>query len=891
MKDMRMRLLRWWFVLRQRIRTLTRPIAVERELDRELRYHLEREVQESLSRNIPPDEARRAALRSLDGLTTIQEECRDMRHVNHFENLFQDLRYALRAMGRNPGFTAVIVLTLTLAIGANSAIFSVIDGVLIAPLPYPEPGRLVRIFFSNATYPKFRLNPWDFHDFRDRSRSFEGIAAYARHDLQLSGNGDPELIPAIRTTAGYFAVLGIAPARGREFTRNDETQANSQVVILSDRLWRRRFSADPNIIGKTVLFDSLPYVVVGLMPPGVQHPGDDRNALPHGESVDAWTSFAFTGDPSGRGSHFLDGIGRLKKDVTPQQTAAEMNFLIDQIVRAHPKYKTSAWRVIVHPLYQEIVGKSQTLLLILLGAVAAVLLIACVNAANLLLARSTARRQEMAIRAAIGAGRARLLRQLLTESVLIALAGAIGGSLVAVFGVKLLVSLLPAGFPRAQAIHLDFTVFAFTLAIALAAGLLFGFAPALQASRVSPIQTLREGARGSTGGRRMVSLRSLLVVAEIGMASALLIGAGLMLRSFVNLLRSEPGFRPEHVLTVKVALPAAQYQSGESIARFYRRLVADLGAVAGVQAAGASTDVPWTGYNENTDFVVEGRPSEDRPHARYHSATPDYFRAMGIPLIAGRYATDRDTPGATPALLVNQAFARGVWPNENALGKRISFDLPPTWVTVIGVVGDVKDAPNSQGAAPALWWIESQVQPTLAMSLAVRATTDTGPLLDAVRREVHALDPSLAISSVRTMEQVANESLATPRFSMALIGLFACLALGLAAIGMYGVIAYSVGQRAHEFGLRMALGANPWDVQRSVLGDGIKLAAAGVALGVVCALLLSQAVRSLLYEVGASDPATFTAVAVIAIAVASLACYVPARRATRADPMSALRCD
>jgi putative ABC transport system permease protein len=681
------------------------------------------------------------------------------------------------------------------------------------------------------------------------------------------------------------------PARGREFTRNDETQANSQVVILSDRLWRRRFSVDPNIIGKTVMFDSLPYIVIGLMPPGVQHPGDDRNALPHGESVDAWTPFAFTGDPGGRGSHFLDGIGRLRKGVTPQQAAAEMNLLIDQIVREHPKYKTSAWRALVHPLYQEIVGKSQTLLLILLGAVAAVLLIACVNAANLLLARSTARRQEIAIRAAIGAGRGRLLRQLLTESLLISLAGGIGGSLVAVFGVKLLVSLLPADFPRGQAIHLDFNVFAFTLAIALAAGLLFGFAPALQGSRTSPIQALREGARGSTGARHLVRHRSLLVVAEIGMASTLLIGAGLMLRSFVNLLRDDPGFRPEHVLTAKVALPAAQYQSGESIARFYSRLVANLSTLPRVQAAGASTDVPWTGYNENTDFVVEGRPSEDRPHALYHSATPDYFRVMGIPLIAGRHATDRDTAGATPGLIVNQALARKVWPNENAVGKRVSFGSPPSWVTIIGVVGDVKDAPNSPSAAPAFWWIESQVQPTLAMSLAVRGAADTGPLLDAVRREVRELDPTLAISGVRTMDQIAAASLSTPRFSLALIGLFGSLALSLAAIGMYGVIAYSVGQRTHEFGLRMALGAKPWDVQRSVLNCGIKLAAAGVALGVACALLLSKVVSSLLYEVGATDPATFAAVAVIAVAVASLACYVPARRATRADPMSALRCD
>jgi predicted permease len=884
-----MKLLRWWFVLCQRIRTFFRPLAVERELDRELRYHLEREIQENLSRNLPPDEARRAALRSLDGLTTVQEKCRDMRRVNHIENLFQDVRYALRAMGRNPGFTAVIVLTLTLAIGANSAIFSVIDGVLISPLPYPEPDRLVRAFFTSAAFPRFSLNPWDFHDFRERNRVFEGLAGYFHRDVQLSGAGDPEVIPAIRVTAGYFAVLGIKPARGREFTRSDEGVGNGASVILSDRLWRSRFAADPAILGRIILLDSAPYTVVGIMPPGTQHPGNAYRPLAHGNTVDAWMPFTFDGNPNQRGSHFVDAIGRLKAGVTPQQAQDEMSRLTAQVLSEH---KSTGWHMIVVPLYREIVGKSQKLLLVLLGAVGAVLLIACVNAANLMLARSTARRQEIAIRAAIGAGRGRLLRQLLTESMLIALAGGIGGSIVAVGGVKLLVALLPAKFPRAQAIHLDLSVFAFTFAIALAAGLLFGFAPALQASSVSPIQAMRDGARGATSGRGAVRLRSLLVVAEIGIASALLIGAGLMLHSFVNLMRADPGFQPENVLTATVALPFAQYKNGPGIARFYDRLVTALGGLPGVRAAGAASDIPWTGYDENTSFDIEGRSPKrgDEPHARYHSATPDYFEAMGIPLVAGRFATQRDTAGEPAEIVINQAMARRYWPGESAVGKRVSFDTPPKWTTIIGIVGDVKDAPNSASAEPAFWWPESQA-PFPAMSLAVRSTEAQGTLLDSVRREVRALDPSLAISGVRTMRQVAADSLATPRFSMALIGLFACLALALAAIGIYGVIAYSVGQRAHEFGLRMALGANPWDVQRSVLGDGMKLAAAGVALGAGCALFLSQLVRSLLYEVGPNDPATFAAVAVVAVAVASLACYVPARRATRADPMSALRCD
>jgi predicted permease len=883
-----MRWLQWWHMLRVRLRELARPRAMERDLHHELHYHLDRQIYENQTRGMPAGDARLAALRSLDGLTFIEEECRHMR-ANYIENLMQDLRYAVRGLARNPGFTAVIVLTLTLAIGANSAIFSVINGVLIKPLPYPQPDRLVRIFYASANFPKFRLNPWDFRDYRARTRSFEGMAAYLHRDVQLSGDGEPERIAAIRLSAGYFDVLGLKPAFGREFTQADELNASAQSVILSDRLWRRRFSANRAILGKTILLDGVPYAVVGIMPPGVQHPGSDYHSLPYGESVDAWMPLLFLGNPDSRGSHFLDIIARLKPGVTAQQASNEMEIVHAQILREHPAYV--GWHSYLVPLYNEIVGKSQTLLLILLGAVAAVLLIACVNAANLLLARSTARQHEIAIRAAVGAARGRLLRQLLTESLLIALAGAIGGSLVAVAGVKVLIALLPADFPRAQGIHLDATVFAFTLAVALAAGLLFGFAPALQASRTSPNEALREGSRGSTGGRRHLRLRSILVVSEIALASALLIGAGLLLRSFVNIMRSDPGFRAEHVLTASIAIPAVHYKDGPDIARFYNQLVANLAAIPGVQAAGAATDVPWTGYDENTGFLIEGRSpkEEDSPHARYHGATADYFRAMGIPLVAGRFIDERDTAASPQVLIINESMAKKVWPHESAVGKRVSFSVPPRWITVVGVVGDVKDAPNSPAPEPAFWWPESQVQVSTDMSIAVRANADSNTLLDAVERQVHSLDGTLAIAGVRTMDQIAASSLATPRFSFALVTLFACLALALAAIGMYGVIAYSVGQRTHEFGLRMALGASAWNVQRSVLTDGIKLAAAGVVLGAASALLLSKVVHSLLFEVAATDPVTFAAVAILSLTVASLACYVPARRATRSDPMSALR--
>ena len=883
---------RWWRILRLRLRSLARRPAVERELDKELLFHFERQVEENLALGMPPEAARRAALGSLDGLTIVKEECRDMRRTQYFENLRQDLRYSLRTLLASPGFTAVIVLTLALSIGANSAIFSVVDGVLLKPLPYPQPDRIVRVFFSNASYPKFRLNPFDFRDFRARNRSFASLAAFTRRDLQLSGAGDPERIPAMVTTAGYFAVLGLEPARGREFGPADELP-NVRVVILSDRLWRRRFAADPAILGKAAIFDALPYTVVGVMPAGAEHPGNDHNPLPQGETVDAWIPFAFAGNASARGSHYLDGIGRLNPGVAPAQAERELSLITAQIARELPKYAPMKWRVLVIPLYQEIVGKSQLLLLVLLGAVGAVLLIACVNAANLLLARSTVRRHEFAVRAALGAGRGRLLQQTLTESLFLALAGACGGAAVAVGGVKLLVWLLPADFPRAHSIQLNAAVFGFTLVVALATGVLFGIAPAFAAANTHPNLALRDGSRGATAGRRHLHLRGVFVVAEVAMACALLVGAGLMLRSFVNLLRADPGFRPEHVLTAAVSLPAAQYKDGPAISRFYDLLVTGLAGLSGVQAAGAGTDIPWTGYNENTTFDIEGRtPDPDnRIHARYHGATADYFRALGIPLAAGRFFNQRDTAAVPQVVMINQSLARKYWPHESAVGKRISFNTPPDWVTVIGVVGDVKDAPASASAEPAFWWPELQVQPTLAMTLVVRSASDPGMLLAQVRQEVRRLNASLALSDVRTMDDVASRAVATPRFSLFLVALFAALALSLAAIGMYGVVAYSVGQRTHEFGLRMALGARPRDVQRLVLAQGAGLALVGAALGMAGALLLGKWLRSLLFEIAPADPATFAAVGAVALLAAGLACYLPARRATEVDPMKALRCD
>jgi predicted permease len=885
---------RWWDIATMRLRSLARRGRVDEDLERELLFHVRQQTEENMARGMPPDDARNAALRRIGGVAWIGEECREMRRVQYIENFLQDLRYAARNLGRSPGFTAVIVLTLALSIGANSAIFSVIRGVLLRPLPYGHPDRIVRVFTRSASFPKFPVNHYDLRDFRSAARGFESMALYTRNDLQLSGAGDPVRLSGFRVSAGFFHVLGLHPARGREFTQSDELPGNGLQVILSDRVWRSHFDAAPDIVGRKIMLDAEPYTIVGVMPPGTEHPGNVYNPVAYGDTVDIWLPFVFNGNPTRRGAHFTEVIARLKPGVSTAQAEGELNALMADLGSKYNAEK--GWTTSVVPIYREVVGSSERLLLVLLGAVGLVLLIACVNAANLLLARATARQREIAVRTALGAGRGRLVRQMLTESLLLALAGGAAGAALAVGGTRALVAMLPAGFPRAASIALDGTVFAFTLAVSLGTGLLFGLAPALQAARFDVQHGLREGGRGTTGSGRQARLRSVLVAGEVALASVLLIGAGLMLRSFVNLLRTDPGFRAQHVLTATVALPFKTYREKPMVTRFYERALMEFRSIPGVEVAGAGTDLPWTGYDDNMGgWKVEGRPGnpDDSSHARYHVASSDYFRALGIPLLRGRTFNDGDAASAPKAIVINQAMARKYWPNEDAVGKRIDFGFDkPEWTTIVGVVGDVKDRPESAGTEPAFWWPASQMPWSFSrMSVALRATADPAPLVRDLRETVRRLDPGLAVSDVRVMEQVAGESFSTPRFALFLVALFAGLALALAATGVYGVVSYAVGQRMHEFGMRMALGARRWDVIRLVLAQGVRLAASGVAAGLVGGAALAQLLGSLLYEVKRVDPATFAAAAVVGLVVAALACYVPARRATGADPMQALRAE
>jgi putative ABC transport system permease protein len=880
--------------LRFRLRALFRRSAMEQELKEELRFHFEHEVEKHKKAGMSDEEAKRRARMAFGGQEQVTEDCREARGTSLIEGTVHDLRYAARQLWASRTFAVVIILTLALSIGANSAIFSVVDGVLLKPLPYPQANRIVRIFLSNTMFPKFPLNPFDFRDYRTRSKSFESLAAFTRGDMQLSGgSAAPVHLNGFKITAGYFRVLGLQPELGHSFNQEDELPGNGRLAILSDRLWRSRFGAARDIVGRKITLNLQPYTVVGVMPPDMEHPGNDYHSLPYGKDVDVWTPFIFEGNPSQRGNHFVEGIGRLNKGVTPGEADAELNSIMTELGREHGN--DQGWQVLVVSLYREIVGSSQRMLLVLLGAVGIVLLIACANAANLMLARATNRRRELAVRLALGAQRSRLIRQLLTESLLISLLGGVLGLAMAVGGVEALVSLLPAGFPRAHDIHVNAPVFLFTFLVSAAVGILFGLIPAFQASRTDPRQGLHEGGRTSTGSGQQSRLRNVLVISEVSLACVLLIGAGLMLRSFLNLLHLNPGFQESHVLTASISLPEAEYKGDAKVSGFYDELIRNIAAIPGVEYAGAGSDVPWSGYDENAGFNIEGKqaPPHEEFHARYHVATQDYFRALGVTLVSGRFFTQSDKAGARRVILINQALAKKYWPNEDPLGKRITFEDKPKekdWMTVVGVVGDVKDKPSSPSAEPAFWWPDLQV-PFGSLLLVVRADSDQQSLPDEVRSEVHRLNPALAAANFRWMDQIVDRSVATPRFAFVLVGLFAGLAIVLAAIGTYGVIAYSVSQRTPEFGLRMALGAQRLDVMRLVLAQAAWLVLTGTALGVVLALIFARVLKSLIYEVSPVDPLTFTSVALIVILVAILACFIPARKATKADPMIALRAE
>ena len=806
-------------------------------------------------------------------------------------NLLQDLRYALRALLKNPGFALLAIVTLALGIGANTAIFSVVNGVLLKPLPYRDPQQLIRVFERSERQPRFPMAQGNFQDYREQNTALSGLALYTRHDMEFSQGDKPERLAALGVTAGFFELLGVQPLLGREFRRDDELPGNSSVVILSYGLWQRRFNGDPAIVGKGITLSGQPFTVVGVMPAGVQHVGGDYRSMPHGESVDLWGPLEMPAQ-AGRGPHFCNAIGRMKPDVTLAQAEAAFNVIADRLAQQYPN-TNQGWRIAIQPLHEEIVGRAQTPLLVLFGAVFFVLLIVCVNVANLLLARATVREREVAVRAALGAGRWRIVRQLLTESVLLAFLGGAAGVLLAKWLIAALNVLSQEQLPRLQAVTLDGRILLFTLALTLLTGVLFGLAPALQAGQLDLNEVLKEGGRSGGTSRRQRRLRDALVIAEVALALVLLVGAGLLMRSFWKLQQTDPGFNSEHVLTASLTLPRARYSDKSKAIGFQQQLLERLAALPGVQAAGLTSDLPWTGYDENAGFAIEGKtfPRNQAPSGRYHYVSPDYFRTVGVPLISGRFFGGEDRPDTPSVVLINRSMAERYWPGESAVGKRFSFASQPKekdWNAVVGVVGDVKDYPYSPAAEPAFYFSTTQGSPP-EMILALRANTDPLRLVETVRAEIRSLDKDLPLAEVKTLETIASTAVAGQRFTLWLVGLFALTALVLAAVGIYSVLSYLAAQRTHEIGIRMALGAERRDVLRLLIGQGMSLALVGVSLGLVASFGLTRLLKNLLFNVSATDPLTFVAIALLLITVALLACYIPARRATKVDPLVALR--
>jgi putative ABC transport system permease protein len=803
------------------------------------------------------------------------------------DRLRQDLRFALRSLRVNPGFTVVALLTVALGIGVNTAIFSIVYGVLLRPLPYAEPGGLVTVW-ENHEQRDGPVAEWTgrstFSDWRERNRTFDGMAAITGWAPNLTGSDRPEVLAGAAVSPGYFSILGVGAAVGRTFLPEEEAPDNSDVVVLSHELWQRRFGADPELLGQSLMLNGQSRTVIGILRPGFRPP------IAAGAEI--WTPLPIDPTREDRGGYFLRVVGRLGAGVTQAAALADMGRVASGIAQENPvDYRDVG--VTLTPLRDTVVGPVRTALWVLLGAVGLVLLIACANVANLLLARASVRERELAVRAALGAARARLARQLLTESVVLAVAGGVLGLGLGVWGTEILVRFAPAGMPRVSEIGLHPTVFVFALAASILTGLLFGLAPALSLSKSGASGALREGARGSSSGAG-ARLRGGLVVVELAMGMAVLVAAGLLLRSFVQIQSVDPGFRVENTLSARILLPSARYPDLASTATFWRQLEERLRTRPGVREVGAATVLPLSGNINDISFGIEGRlpPEGQEPAADFWRATAGFFHAWGIPLSRGRFFEKSDRDGGLPVALISQSLADVHFVNEDPIGKRIKVggvrDPESTWWTIVGVVGTVRTRSLTQVPEPEIFVPVAQ-RIGRALSLVVSTDGEPTALAADLRETVWSLDPDLPVSQLASLEDVFAASIGSQRFMSWLLGAFAGLALVLAAVGIYGVMAFMVGRRTREIGIRMALGARPADALRVVMGRGLRLTALGLALGLVGALAASRALSTLLFEVAPTDPVTLITVSVLLAGTALFACFWPARRATRVDPIETLR--
>ena len=851
----------------------------------ELRQHLDDQYRDLRAAGASHDDALRAMADDVNAVRSRRSRLRP-------ELIAADVRYAFRTLRRNPGFAIVVLLTLALGIGANAAIFSVVNGVLLRPLPFRDADRLM-VIWGDLKRPGLNDIPasaGEYVDYRDRSHAFEQVAAYDTVGFNLTGGGEPERVEGAVVTTTFFSLLGASAQAGRTFVAGEDQPGRDDVVVLSHSLWTRRFSANPAIVGQTIPVDGRPTQVVGVMPAAFQFP--DR-------SIEIWKPFLLDAEAlsdNNRGSHGYTALARLKAGISRQQAQADLNAVTAAFKADHPGNYRNGFGATLRPLQEEIVGDTGRPLMVLLGAVAVVLLIACANVANLLLARAASRRKEIALRTALGASRGRLVRQLITESVLVSAIGGLIGLGLAAWCVDLLIASAPDSIPRIQEVGVDARVVGFTALVSLATGLLFGLVPALRASRAPLNDALKEGGRAGGGAVHGFAGRA-LVVSEVALSLVLLIAAGLLIHSFTRLQDVAPGFDSSRLLTFRLSLPESRYTTFQKGQSFFDEFFTGLRRRPGVRGVAAINALPFSGFGGSRSFHIEGREEkrpEDQTEEQLRIVTDGYFAAMGIPIVTGREFTERDALNQPRVAVVNDAMAKKHWPHESPIGKRVSFSTnEPHWYEIVGVAGNIKHRALEAADRPELY--VPYRQPLFAgwtvrpMYVVARTSADPASIVAIARHEIARVDPDQPISDVRTMDERIGRSLSSRRFSMVLLALFAGLALTLAAVGIYGIVAYSVTERTHEIGVRVALGAQRRDVMAMVVGQGMTMTIVGTAIGVAASAALARLMSSLLFGVSAVDPVTFVAIPLLLIAVALAACYVPARRAMRVDPLETLR--
>ena len=872
----------WLYTVPLRLRSLFRRKRVEAELDEEMRYHLQRQTEVNIAAGMSEEEARYTSLRAMHGLEQQKERCRDARRVRVIEDLWHDFRFGLRMVIKNPVFTIVIVLTLALGIGANTAIFSIVNAVLLRPFPFDAPERLVILQESVAAGGGFSPSYPNYVDWRAQNTVCSSMAAVRTDEsFNFTDAGDPERLQGRLVTSEFFSTLGIKPLVGRDFLADEDRQGATPTAILSYRFWERRFGADRNILGKQLTLNNQSFTVIGVTPPDFQFGEEADVTVPIGLQAER---FKLRGKDPG-----VDVVARLKSHVSEQQAETQLNLIAARLEQQYPE-SNKGRHVLLTPLYESFVGDARQPLLILQGAVGLVLLIACANVANLLLVRAAARQKEMAVRVALGASRIRLIRQLLTESVLLAAFGTTLGILLAFWVPSFIASEMPNSIPRLRDANVDVWVLVFTFAVSLLTAVLFGLVPALQASRPKVTLGLKEGQRSSFGSRQRLS--RVLVVSEVALTLALLVGAGLLIQSFRHVLQVDPGFNAENLLTMQLSV---NNSDGQQVANFFKQLLENVRPLPGVKSVAVSDGLPFDMANYPA-FIIEGRPLQKKPSGLRYSVSPDYFQTMGIGLIRGRLFGPEDTRDSQPVVIINDILAQRYFPSEDPLGKRLKQSPDSPSLEIVGIVQHAEHYKLEAQRAQNQFYLNFNQTPLQSlpdsvgyMNLLVRTEVEPLALAAAVRAQVAALNKDQPVFNVRTMKEILAQSVAARRFSLFLLTFFASVALGLASLGIYGLMSYAVAQRKREIGVRMALGAQATDVLKLVIGQGMKLAFLGVALGLVASVALTRTMKSLLFGVSATDPLTFAALALLLITVSLVACFIPARRATKVDSVIALR--